>query len=637
MKQGFLTVAVATPKISLACCSTNQQNHIWRIREAAVQGVKLLVLPELGLTGYTCGDLFLQPLLLQQAAEALRQLLEQTQSLDIVFLVGLPVRQDGLVYNCAAVCHRGKLLGLVPKTCLPAYGEYSESRWFSPAPKEPKTVHFCGQDTLFGQGILFRCRQMPELVIGVEICEDLWMPQPPSTQLAAAGATVICNLSASSEAVGKSRYRRELVRSQSARLYAAYLYASSGNGESTADSVYSGHDLIAENGTLLAEQRFSFDILKTELDLQRLEQERRRTQAYACMEAPAAVSVWFDLLPEVTKLTRPIAPMPFVPEHPIDLYATCEECLTLAARGLQHRMEHTYSKTAVLGLSGGLDSTLALLITLRAFDLMKKSHHELIAVTMPCFGTTDRTRSNAEILAKETGCSFMTIPIGDTVRSHFRDIGQSMDKHDVTFENGQARERTQVLMDLANMCGGLVIGTGDMSELALGWATYNGDHMSMYGVNASIPKTLVRHLVSHAADQEQKKAVQAVLWDILNTPVSPELLPAKDGQIAQITEDLVGPYELHDFFLYYFLRWAYSPAKIFRLACYAFDGKYEKDVILKWMKTFYKRFFTQQFKRSCLPEGPKVGSLSLSPRGDWKMPSDALVGIWLEELNQIIL
>ena len=637
MRHGLITVAAATPRIKLADCGYNMQQSLALIRQASAQGVKLLVLPELGLTGYTCADLLYQPLLLQEAERALQELLALTADLEVLYLVGIPLRRDGLLYNCAAVCHRGKLLGLVPKTCLPAYGEYSESRWFSVGPETPVSLQVCGQSTLFGRNLLFRCRQLPEFVMGAEICEDLWAPLPPSYGLAAAGATVICNLSASSEGVGKAEYRRKLVCGQSARLLAAYLYASSGEGESTADVVFSGHDLIAENGALLAEQRFRQGLLVTQIDLFRLEQERRRTQAYAGMPVPQATSVWFDWLPEVTALTRSIPSMPFIPTDLSQRAEVCEECLTLAALGLKQRLEHTHAKTAVLGLSGGLDSTLALLTTLRAFDLLGRDHSGILAVTMPCFGTTDRTRSNAEILAVETGCTFRTVPIGDTVRSHFRDIGQSMDNHDVTFENGQARERTQVLMDLANMYGGMVIGTGDLSELALGWATYNGDHMSMYSVNGSIPKTLVRHLVAHAAAQTDNPAVAAVLRDILDTPVSPELLPAVDGQIAQKTEDLVGPYELHDFFLYYFLRWAFSPEKIFRLARYAFAGQFDDATILKWLKTFCRRVFTQQFKRNCLPDGPKVGTISVSPRGDWRMPSDAQMTLWMAELDRIIL
>ena len=471
--------------------------------------------------------------------------------------------------------------------------------------------------------------------MGVEICQDLWEAASPSIGLAAAGATVICNPAASYEGVGKAAYRRQLVSSQSAKLSAAYLFACAGDGESTSDLIFGGHDLIAENGEILAEQRFENGLLVTQIDVHRLEQERRCLQNAAGGWNDAYEMVEFHWTVEETVLTRVIAPMPFVPAEPSVRFETCEEILTITALGLKRRLEHTWAKKAVIGLSGGLDSTLALLTTVRAMDMLGRDRSDILAVTMPCFGTTDRTRSNAEILAERCGCSFRTVTIGDSVRSHFRDIGQSMDVHDVTFENGQARERTQVLMDLANMVGGLVVGTGDLSELALGWATYNGDHMSMYGVNGAIPKTLVRHLVNHVAHQTDDAALAAVLADILDTPVSPELLPAVDGKIAQKTEDLVGPYELHDFVLYYVMRWAYPPAKIFRLAQKAWGTVYDRETILKWLQTFYRRFFTQQFKRSCLPDGPSVGSVSVSPRGGWQMPSDATRTMWQLELDTL--
>ena len=635
MRDGFITVAAGTPQLRVADCSYSAEQSLLLIRQAAGQGVKLLVLPELGLTGYTCGDLFLQRTLLQGAEDALRLLLEQTKELDLVWLAGLPVQVRGELYNCAAVCQRGRLLGVVPKTHIPNYGEFYEKRHFAAAPAGLSSIRLCGQETLFGTKLLFQCENMPEFVLGAEICEDLWVPLPPSNQLAAAGATVLCNLSASNEVVFKADYRRQLVTGQSARLSAAYLYASSGDGESTSDLVFSGHDLIAENGAVLAEQRFATGLVATQIDVQRLNQERRRMLNFEPTQPEGYETVRFLWTLSETVLTRPVPPMPFVPTEDSNRSATCEEILNLAALGLKRRLEHTGAKTAVVGLSGGLDSTLALLIILRAFDLLGRNRKDILAVTMPCFGTTVRTRSNAELLAERSGCSFRTVPIGDSVRSHFRDIGQDMERHDVTFENGQARERTQVLMDLANMTGGLVVGTGDLSELALGWATYNGDHMSMYGVNSSIPKTLVRHLVAHVARQTSDPALAAVLQDILDTPVSPELLPAVDGQIAQKTEDLVGPYELHDFFLYYVVRWAFPPRKIFRLAQYALGQTYDRDTILKWLRTFYRRFFAQQFKRNCLPDGPKVGSVALSPRGDWRMPSDAQWTLWQAELDSI--
>jgi len=629
MRDGFVKVAVGTPKVRVADCDYNAEQSIAMIRQAAEQGVKLLVLPELGLTGYTCGDLFFQPTLLNGAETALSRILEETEDLDILFLVGMPVRAGGLLFNCAAVCQNGEILGVVPKI----HNTADEKRWFAAAPAETSGMQLCGQTVLFGAKVLFCCEELPEFVMGVEICEDLWVSASPSLSLAAAGAAVVCNPAASHEAVGKAAYRRQLVSAQSAKLTAAYLFACAGEGESTSDLIYAGHDLIAENGVILAEQRFKNDLLVTEIDVQRLEQERRRLQNADSGWSEDYEMVDFHWTVEETVLTRSVAPMPFVPADLQQRWETCDEILTVAALGLKRRMEHTWAKTAVIGLSGGLDSTLALLIVVRAFDMLGRDHKDILAVTMPCFGTTDRTRSNAEILAERCGCSFKTVPIGDTVRSHFADIGQSMDNHDVTFENGQARERTQVLMDLANMTGGLVVGTGDLSELALGWATYNGDHMSMYGVNASIPKTLVRHLVNHVARETDDAALAAVLDDILDTPVSPELLPAVDGKIAQKTEDLVGPYELHDFFLYYMMRWAFTPGKIFRLARYALGAVYDRETILKWLQTFYRRFFTQQFKRSCLPDGPGVGSVSVSPRGGWQMPSDAMRTMWQKELD----
>ncbi len=635
MKDGFISVAAGSPKITVADCHHNAEQVFITMRAADRAGVKILVLPELCLTGYTCGDLFYQDTLLQGAEQALSTVLEATRNLEVLTAVGLPVRVNHRLYNCAAVIQRGEILGLVPKTHLPNYGEFYEKRQFSPAPAEKPFYieEFCGQSVLFGAKQLFWCREIPELVVGFEVCEDLWAPVPPSVAMAEAGATIIGNLSASNDIIGKSQFRRSLVTTQSARLLCGYLYASAGEGESTSDLVFAGHRMIAENGTLLGEKRFENTLLISEIDVKKLACERRRTQTLD--QVPELTGSVFSLKVERTKLTRPVSPYPFVPDDAADRAARCEEILLIASLGLKKRLEHTRAKTAVVGLSGGLDSTLAMLITMIAMQMLHRPASDVIAVTMPCFGTTDRTKNNAVELAERMGATLRTVDISASVRSHFLDIGQSMDDHDVTFENGQARERTQVLMDIANKTGGLVIGTGDLSELALGWATYNGDHMSMYAVNASIPKTLVRYLVDYVAkdNSEKDEELTSVLEDILDTPVSPELLPAVNGSIAQKTEDLVGPYELHDFFLYYIVRWAFPPSKVYRLAKYAFAGAYSNTVILKWLKTFYRRFFSQQFKRNCLPDGPKVGSVALSPRGDWRMPSDAAVKLWLDEVE----
>ena len=639
MKDGFICVAAGTPKIRVADCRHNAEQIFTMMREADKQGVKILALPELCLTGYTCGDLFLQDTLLRGAEDALSRILEETSTLDMLTALGLPVwnRWNSKLYNCAAVINRGKIIALIPKAHVPSYGEFYEQRWFASGKGVDTLVSLAGKENVhLSDRVILECDTLPGLVVGVEICEDLWAPEPPSTALARAGATVILNLSASNEVVGKAAYRRQLVVGQSGRLCCGYVYADAGEGESTTDLVFAGHNMIAENGTLLAEKRFDTGLTVSEIDVDRLAFERRKMNTYDT-QTTNWVRATFSLRAEETKLTRPIGKNPFVPEGAGDRQARCEEIFTIAALGLKKRLEHTNASCAVVGLSGGLDSTLALLITARAFDLLSRPRTDILAVTMPCFGTTSRTKSNAQILAERMGTDFRTVDIGEAVRVHFRDIGQSMDDLSVTFENGQARERTQVLMDLANQRGGLVIGTGDLSELALGWATYNGDHMSMYGVNGSIPKTLVRHLTAYAADKAEGSdpALAAVLRDILDTPVSPELLPPKDGEIAQKTEDLVGPYELHDFFLYYMLRWGFSPAKIYRLALYALEKRYSRDVILKWMKVFYRRFFSQQFKRNCLPDGPKVGSVALSPRGDWRMPSDAVAALWLEELEKL--
>ena len=635
MKDGFVSVACGTPKLRLADCNYNAEQTFTLMRKAEKAGAKVLVLPELGLTGYSCGDLFYQDTLLRASEEALSTALAATRNLEVVTAVGMPLRVNNKLYNCAVIIQKGTVLGVVPKTHLPNYGEFYEKREFATAPEENGTVTLLGKSVPFGNKLVFRCANMPDLALGFEVCEDMWAPCSPAVDLTAAGATVIGNLSASNDIIGKDSYRRQLVTMQSAKLLCGYVYTSAGEGESSSDVVFGAHQMIAENGTMLAERRFDGGLLVSEVDVQKLCYERRRTQMFD--KTPAVWEVPFSLTLSETKLTRYVAPQPFVPEGKEDRDARCREILLIASLGLKQRLEHTGAKTAVVGLSGGLDSTLAVLITGLAMKMLDRPMTDIVAVTMPCFGTTDRTKNNAVILAERMGATLKTVDISASVRSHFKDIGHDMEDHSVTFENGQARERTQVLMDIANQTGGLVIGTGDLSELALGWCTYNGDHMSMYGVNCSIPKTLVRHLVGYLArdNAEKDQELHDVLEDILDTPVSPELLPAVQGKISQKTEDLVGPYELHDFFLYYMLRWGFSPAKIYRLAVYALGKQYSRGVILKWLKTFYRRFFTQQFKRNCVPDGPKIGSVAMSPRGDWRMPSDAKMNLWQAELDTL--
>ena len=637
MRHGFIKTAAGTPKIQVADCVYNAGEILKLIRQMETEGAKIMAFPELCITGYTCQDLFWQTLLLDSAKEQLVWLAGETSQVDALIIVGLPWEYNGKLYNVAAVLNRGKILGLVPKTNLPNYAEYYEARHFTPADLETHMVTIGEENVPFGTKLLFSCPQMSGMKVAVEICEDLWSALPPSTFHALAGATVIANLSASDETVGKAEYRRALVSNQSARLLCGYLYASAGHGESTQDMVFAGHDLIAENGTILSENApFDGGCAETEIDCQRMEAERARNTSFE-LSGEGYQTVEFDLEPAETTLTRWIDPAPFVPGDPKRRAERCELILKMQADGLAKRLEHAHAKTAVIGISGGLDSCLALLVAVRAMKQLGRPARDVLAVTMPCFGTTKRTRSNAEILCDELQVSFKEIDIANTVHSHFADIGQDESVLDVTFENGQARVRTLELMDTANRTGGLVVGTGDLSELALGWATYNGDHMSMYGVNAGVPKTLVRHLVRYEADIAATDALRTVLLDILDTPVSPELLPAKDGEIAQKTEDLVGPYELHDFYLYQVLRFGFGPAKIFRLAKTAFAGRpeYPDSVLYKWLRNFYWRFFAQQFKRSCLPDGPKVGSVTLSPRGDWRMPSDACATLWLAELEQL--
>ena len=641
MKDGFIRVAAASADVLVADPKTNGPRLLEIIRQAEKNQVKLLVLPELALTAYTCGDLFFQKALLDETLEQLSVILRQTGAADMLIVLGLPLTVRGKLYNCAAFLHRGRILGIVPKHNLPNYCEFYEARYFTPGKRKVEWMDLLGQSVPFGMNLLFCCENMPELVVAAEICEDLWVPLPPSVHHAMAGATVICNPSASNETVCKMEYRRELVRSQSARLVCAYLYASAGDGESTQDLVYSGHSILAENGTILAESpRFSNGLIETEIDPERLIADRRRMTTFGDGDEEDYVRIGFSLQPVVYPLTRPVSATPFLPPEGADRQNRCEEILTLQAMGLKKRLEHTRCGRAVLGISGGLDSTLALLVTARAYDLLGLDPGGILCITMPCFGTTGRTYRNALRLTEKIGARIREIPISKAVTQHFADIGHDPGVLDVTYENAQARERTQVLMDVANQEGGLVIGTGDLSELALGWATYNADHMSMYGVNCSVPKTLVRHLVKYCADrvfaaQGEDSGLGEVLMDILNTPVSPELLPPENGEISQKTEEAVGPYELHDFFLYYTLRFGFPPKKVFRLARTAFAAAYTEGELCKWLGCFYSRFFSQQFKRSCLPDGPKVGSIALSPRGDLRMPSDASAAVWMAEMEQL--
>lgn len=641
MQHGFIKAAAASPKIKVADTAYNAKQICRQIEEAADNGAKIIVFPELCLTGYTCGDLFLQDTLLNSAKQKLIEIIEFSDGHDAIVFVGMPFAVKNKLYNVAAVISGGELLALIPKLNLPNYGEFYEARHFANGNQETVWITFNEKEVPFGTQILFETDALDGLSVAAEICEDFWVPNPPSTAHSLAGANVIVNLSASNETIGKDEYRQLLVKSTSARTISAYIFSSAGEGESTQDVVFGGHNLIAENGILLASSNtFKENILYADIDIGRLTMERRKRNTYGIEGnefelSKKYLSVSFTLMREETNLTRSFAQTPFVP---IDLNTKekrCEHVLSIQSCGLAKRYEHTGCKSAVIGISGGLDSTLALIVTARAFDLLGLERSEIQAITMPCFGTTDRTYDNACRLAEAFGATLTEIDIKDSVMMHFKDIGQNPDNHDVTYENGQARERTQVLMDLANKVNGLVIGTGDMSELALGWATYNGDHMSMYAVNSGIPKTLVRHLVAYYAKQCQEEILKGILEDILDTPVSPELLPPEEGQISQKTEDLVGPYELHDFFLYYMLRCNFSPSKVYRLAKLSFENTYDDDVILKWLKIFYYRFFTQQFKRSCLPDGPKVGSVALSPRGDLRMPSDASIAVWQEELEEL--
>lgn len=639
MKDGFIKIACATPDVKVADCVHNSEQILELIKEANAKGVKAVCFPELCITGYTCGDLFLQSVLLDEAENALIKLAENTADMDIVCVVGLPLVNNGKLYNCAGVFHKGKILGAVPKVNLPNYSEFYEARHFTKGVEQGTLTLKNGVTVPFGTNNIFSCENFPNFRIGIEICEDLWVADTPSVKLAQNGATVIFNLSASDETIGKADYRRSIVKAKSGSLLCVYAYTDAGIGESTTDMIFAGHNMIYENGSRIAEsKKFETGLITGDIDIDKMVSERRRSTTFRIRENDNMNYISFRLEETETAIERYFAKTPFVPDMADDRNERCEEILNMQAVGLMTRLRHIGCKNAVLGLSGGLDSTLALIVAVHAFDMLGLDRKGIITVTMPCFGTTDRTYTNACRLAEGYGATLKEINIKESVKCHFKDIGQSESVHDVTYENSQARERTQVLMDIANQQNGIVIGTGDLSELALGWATYNGDHMSMYAVNASIPKTLVRWLVKYEADVLKDSGLKAVLNDVLDTPVSPELLPPEEnGNIAQKTEDVVGPYELHDFFLYYMLRFGYSPLKIYRIAKIAFRNTYEESVILKWEKTFIRRFFSQQFKRSCLPDAPKVGSVTLSPRGDFRMPSDASARLWLDELNNIKL
>lgn len=638
MNYGFVKVAAAVPRVKVADCKFNVGQIEKEIIIADGKGVQVIAFPELCITGYTCADLFAQQLLLEEAEMGLIQILNSTRQLDIISILGMPVALGGALLNAAVVIQKGRILGVVPKTYLPNYKEFYEKRWFTSACDVcDKSLRLCGQVIPVGKNLLF---ETADTVFGIEICEDLWASIPPSSVLALQGAELIFNLSADNEGIGKHSYLRSLICQQSARCIAGYVFSSCGFGESTTDVVFAGNGLIYENGSLLAEsKRFSFEeqVVISEIDVERLRTERRVNTTFASCAAQHAKETFVRIPTEYVNpkelvLTRTFDPHPFVPQG-ARLNERCEEVFSIQVSGLAQRLVHTQAKSAVVGISGGLDSTLALLVCVKTFDKLGWSRKGIIGVTMPGFGTTDRTHNNAVDLMTSLGVTVREVSIKEACIQHFKDINHNMEEHNVVYENSQARERTQILMDIANQTWGMVVGTGDLSELALGWATYNGDHMSMYGVNASIPKTLVKHLVKWVAVHEMDDSSKVTLLDIVDTPISPELIPAdENGNIQQITEDLVGPYELHDFFLYYFLRFGFRPSKIFFLAERTFKGVYDEETIKKWLQTFCRRFFNQQFKRSCLPDGPKVGSIAVSPRGDWRMPSDASSAMWLDEL-----
>ena len=636
MKDGFVKVCTVTPRLKVADTVYNADEIIANINMAAKAAVKICVFPELAISGYTCGELFLQSTLLASCEHELRRIIEATKGLDMICFVGLPFGYKDKIYNAVAAISHGQLLGIVPKRFLPNYSEFYEERYFASGFEEPVWVDFLGCKVPFGMNLIFRCKSLPELKISAEICEDAWVPGPPSVSHALAGATVIVNSSASNELVGKQKYRKRLIESRSATLACAYIYANAGRGESSTDVVFSGASIIAEYGNVLAKSEpYTYGLNIADIDVEKLVAERRRMNCFETSDMDMHTVIDFDLKIKETKLTRYIDPHPFVPEDEWTRDDICDEILDIQAHGLVKRLEHIGAKDVVIGISGGLDSTLALLICDRAFNILEYPKKGIHAVTMPCFGTSDRTYENACELMRLLETDSREVDIKKSVLTHLEDIGHDADDHNVTYENAQARERTQVIMDIANEVGGLVIGTGDLSEIALGWCTYGGDHLSMYAVNASVPKTLVRHLVDYYARIFGTMELEELLLDILDTPVSPELLPTKAGVISQQTEDIVGPYELHDFFLYHMMRFGCRPRKIYRMACTSFKDKYDRSTILKWLKVFYKRFFSQQFKRSCMPDGPKVGSVALSPRGDLRMPSDACVRIWMDELEEI--
>ena len=641
MNYGFVKVAAAVPLVQVADCFYNIEKIEGLMRQASEKGVQIIAFPELSVTGYTCLDLFAQQTLLNGAEAALLQLVSNTADLDILTIVGVPLRTENRLINAAVVFQKGAIRGVVPKTYLPNYKEFQEQRWFTSATElRESTISIGKEEYPMGSHLLFRSGR---LTAGIEICEDLWVPVPPSSLLTMEGANIIFNLSASNELIGKHAYLRSLICQQSARCMAGYVYASSGFGESSTDLVFAGNGIIAENGNLLAESpRFTMEeqLVISEIDIETLQNDRQVNTSFmygtSGLPKEKAQVVDFQVrIPDGFSLTRPVDPHPFTPSGEA-LKERCEEIFHIQVAGLAKRLVHAHAQTAVVGISGGLDSTLALLVTVMTFDVLKMPRGQIIGITMPGFGTTDRTYTNACDLIRSLGVTLKEIPIKEACLQHFRDIDHDPSVHDVTYENSQARERTQLLMDVANQKNGLVIGTGDLSELALGWATYNGDHMSMYGVNGSIPKTLVKYLVEWVANHKVDDASRLTLLDIVDTPISPELIPAdENGNIKQKTEDLVGPYELHDFFLYHFLRFGSYPSKIYFLAQKAFAGIYDNATVKKWLYTFFRRFFQQQFKRSCLPDGPKVGSVSLSPRGDWRMPSDAVSRLWLEEIERI--
>ncbi len=632
MKHGFIKVGAVSPQVRIADPMHNAATIIEAARSAANSGVKLLVFPELFVSGYTCGDLFLQETLLNATEAAIMRTASALSDCDIVCVFGAPIRHLGKLYNCAVVACGGRILGIVPKSHMPNYAEFYELRHFS-TPSDDINGSTCDKfGCRFGTNLIFACREMPEFVLGVEVCEDLWVVDSPSNELTKMGATVIANCSAGDETIGKAEYRRTLISAQSAKTISGYIYCNAGEGESTTDMVFSGHSLIYENGRLLAQRNpFEQGIIISELDLQQLVFDRRRLNGFAPSKNPSHI-ICFDIHMCDTQLTRRVSRNPFVPSCGTEINDRMRSIIRIQAAGLMRRAEHVNAKSLVVGVSGGLDSCLALIVACVTSELMGKPREYVHAITMPCFGTTSHTKNNAVELCEALGVRLDIIPIENTVKSHFADIGHDERSRNVVYENAQARVRTLVLMDVANEENGLVIGTGDLSELALGWATYNGDHMSMYGVNAGIPKTLIKFLVKHYAEASNNARLQSVLNDILDTPISPELLPAENESITQITEDLVGPYELHDFFLYYVLRWGFLPEKIYRLAKYAFEGAFDDTTIKKWLNVFYRRFFSQQFKRSCMPDAPKIGSVCLSPRGDWRMPSDACNRAWLEQL-----